>query len=42
VAIRPPTVPEGAARIRFAPTPQHRDEDLLRVADTVARLAQYI
>lgn len=42
VAIRPPTVPEGAARIRFAPTPQHRDEDLLRVADTVARLAKYI
>lgn len=37
VAIRPPTVPAGAARLRFAFTAQHADDDIARLADIVRR-----
>jgi 8-amino-7-oxononanoate synthase len=33
VAIRPPTVPAGTARLRFAFTAQHDDRDIARLAD---------
>lgn len=35
VAIRPPTVPKGTARLRFAFTPAHSDADIEHVADLV-------
>lgn len=35
VAIRPPTVPPGTARLRLAFTPGHSDEDIARLADIV-------
>ena len=35
VAIRPPTVPAGTARLRFAFTAQHGDDDIARLADIV-------
>ncbi len=35
VAIRPPTVPAGTARLRFAFTAQHSDADIERLADVV-------
>jgi len=35
VAIRPPTVPAGTARLRFAFTAQHADTDIARLADIV-------
>lgn len=38
VAIRPPTVPEGTARLRIAFNAEHTDMDVLRLADAVARL----
>jgi 8-amino-7-oxononanoate synthase len=35
VAIRPPTVPEGTARLRFAFTAQHPDAEIERLAEVV-------
>jgi 8-amino-7-oxononanoate synthase len=37
VAIRPPTVPAGTARLRFAFTSQHDDSDIARLAELVRR-----
>jgi len=34
-AIRPPTVPDGTARLRFTFTAQHKDADIDRLADLV-------
>jgi 8-amino-7-oxononanoate synthase len=36
-AIRPPTVPEGTARLRFTFTAQHGIADIQRLADLVRR-----
>jgi 8-amino-7-oxononanoate synthase len=35
VAIRPPTVPAGTARLRVTFTAQHPDDEIARLADTV-------
>jgi 8-amino-7-oxononanoate synthase len=37
VPIRPPTVPAGTARLRFAFTAGHADNDILRLADAVSK-----
>lgn len=39
-AIRPPTVPEGTARLRLSLTLAHGEADLLRVADAIAEAAR--
>ena len=38
VAIRPPTVPDGTARLRFAFTAAHEDADIARLAEVVRKV----
>jgi 8-amino-7-oxononanoate synthase len=38
VAIRPPTVPEGTARLRLAFNAEHADADVIRLADAIGAL----
>ncbi len=40
VAIRPPTVPPGTARLRFSVTLAHQDGELAWAADTIARIVR--
>lgn len=39
IAIRPPTVPKGASRIRFALSASHSDDDIDRLCDVVDHFA---
>jgi len=38
IAIRPPTVPKGASRIRFALSASHSDDDINLLCDVVDQL----
>jgi 8-amino-7-oxononanoate synthase len=38
VAIRPPTVPEGTARLRLAFTAGHSEADIVRLADAISQI----
>ncbi|OYW90319.1 MAG: 8-amino-7-oxononanoate synthase, partial [Caulobacterales bacterium 32-67-6] len=40
VAIRPPTVPEGTARLRVAFSAAHDDTDVIRLADAIGELRE--
>ena len=42
VAIRPPTLPVGTSRIRFALSARHTDSDIDRLIEVVVRLAATI
>jgi 8-amino-7-oxononanoate synthase len=42
VAIRPPTVPDGTARIRFSLSAAHTKEDLIDAVDRISRIAHSI
>ena len=37
-AIRPPTVPQGSARLRISLTSEHEEQDLLHLAESLARI----
>jgi len=40
IAIRPPTVPPGGSRLRFAFAAHHRTEDVARLADALALIRE--
>lgn len=40
VPVRPPTVPEGSARIRFTVMATHRDEDLMEAVARIRRIGE--
>jgi 8-amino-7-oxononanoate synthase len=41
-AVRPPTVPEGSARLRFSITRYHQEADLKKYAQILARTLRTI